>query len=76
MFYLHVILLFHIENRVRQIKPHLHIYGHTHIPIDLELEGVYSVYRPVFYIHLSVISYYLLNHIFDLSEFIIHFYAI
>jgi predicted phosphodiesterase len=39
-----------LENRVRQIKPHLHIYGHTHIPMDIEVEGncLYFVEAPTF----------------------------
>eukprot|EP00607_Mallomonas_marina_P001290 CAMPEP_0182435214 /NCGR_PEP_ID=MMETSP1167-20130531/74423_1 /TAXON_ID=2988 /ORGANISM="Mallomonas Sp, Strain CCMP3275" /LENGTH=327 /DNA_ID=CAMNT_0024626001 /DNA_START=120 /DNA_END=1103 /DNA_ORIENTATION=- len=28
-----------LEHQVRRLHPHLHLFGHTHIPIDITLEG-------------------------------------
>eukprot|EP01041_Mallomonas_annulata_P009320 gene9320-19348_t len=28
-----------LEEQIRRLKPHLHMFGHTHIPIDMTLEG-------------------------------------
>jgi hypothetical protein len=38
-----------LEAQVRRLSPHLHLFGHTHIPIDLELEGVRYVQWPLGY---------------------------
>ena len=35
-----------LENQIRRLKPHVHLFGHTHIPIDLELDGVRYVQWP------------------------------
>jgi len=29
-----------LEAQIRRLRPHIHCFGHTHIPIDLELEGI------------------------------------
>lgn len=28
-----------LERQVRQLEPALHVFGHTHIPIDMSVEG-------------------------------------
>lgn len=28
-----------LERQVRSLKPQLHVFGHTHIPIDMEVQG-------------------------------------
>lgn len=38
-----------LEAQVRRLNPHLHLFGHTHIPIDLELEGIRYVQWPLGY---------------------------
>lgn len=35
-----------LERQIRRLKPDLHLFGHTHIPIDLELEGIRYVQWP------------------------------
>lgn len=35
-----------LESQIRRLKPHIHLFGHTHIPIDLELDGVRYVQWP------------------------------
>jgi predicted phosphodiesterase len=35
-----------LEKQIRRLKPHVHLFGHTHIPIDLELDGVRYVQWP------------------------------
>jgi predicted phosphodiesterase len=35
-----------LENQIRRLKPHVHLFGHTHIPIDLELDSVRYVQWP------------------------------
>lgn len=38
-----------LEAQVRRLLPHVHLYGHTHIPLDLELEGVRYIQWPLGY---------------------------
>ena len=38
-----------LEAQVRRLNPHLHLFGHTHIPIDLELDGIRYVQWPLGY---------------------------
>jgi hypothetical protein len=38
-----------LEAQVRRLNPHLHLFGHTHIPIDLELEGIRYLQWPLGY---------------------------
>jgi len=38
-----------LEAQIRRLRPHLHLFGHTHIPIDLELEGIRYVQWPLGY---------------------------
>lgn len=38
-----------LESQVRRLQPDLHMFGHTHIPIDLELEGIRYVQWPLGY---------------------------
>jgi len=38
-----------LEQQVRELKPHLHMFGHTHIPIDLTLDGVRYLQWPLGY---------------------------
>ena len=38
-----------LEAQVRRLGPHLHLFGHTHIPMDLELEGIRYVQWPLGY---------------------------
>ena len=26
--------------KIRRLRPHIHLFGHTHIPIDMTLEGI------------------------------------
>ena len=35
-----------LEEQIRRLKPDLHLFGHTHIGIDLELEGIRYVQWP------------------------------
>jgi len=35
-----------LEAQIRRLNPHLHLFGHTHIPIDLELEGIRYIQWP------------------------------
>jgi predicted phosphodiesterase len=35
-----------LEAQIRRLQPHLHLFGHTHIPIDLELEGIRYIQWP------------------------------
>lgn len=35
-----------LESQIRRLKPDLHLFGHTHIPIDLDLEGIRYVQWP------------------------------
>lgn len=35
-----------LEEQIRRIKPDLHLFGHTHIPIDIELDGIRYVQWP------------------------------
>lgn len=35
-----------LESQIRRLRPHLHLFGHTHIPIDLELDGIRYVQWP------------------------------
>jgi predicted phosphodiesterase len=38
-----------LEAQLRRLQPHLHLFGHTHIPIDLQLEGVRYIQWPLGY---------------------------
>ena len=38
-----------LEAQVQRLKPHLHLFGHSHIPIDLCLQGIQYVQWPVGY---------------------------
>lgn len=38
-----------LEMQIREIKPDLHMFGHTHIPIDLQLEGIRYCQWPLGY---------------------------
>ena len=38
-----------LEAQVRRLNPHLHLFGHTHIPIDLELDGIRYLQWPLGY---------------------------
>lgn len=38
-----------LEAQVRRLNPHLHLFGHTHIPIDLKLEGIRYLQWPLGY---------------------------
>ena len=38
-----------LEAQVRRLNPDLHLFGHTHIPIDLELEGIRYLQWPLGY---------------------------
>ncbi len=38
-----------LEAQIRRLMPNLHLFGHTHIPIDLSLEGVRYVQWPLGY---------------------------
>ena len=37
----------YLEKRIRLLKPHLHMFGHTHIPIDLTIDGVRYLQWPL-----------------------------
>ena len=39
----------YLEAQIRRLQPHLHLFGHTHIPIDLEIEGIRYVQWPLGY---------------------------
>lgn len=39
----------YLEGQVRRLRPHLHMFGHTHIPIDLTLEGIRYIQWPLGY---------------------------
>lgn len=36
-----------LESQVRRLQPDLHLYGHTHVPIDLTLQGIRYVQWPL-----------------------------
>jgi hypothetical protein len=38
-----------LEAQVRRLNPHLHMFGHTHIPMDLELDGIRYLQWPLGY---------------------------
>lgn len=38
-----------LEAQVRRLLPDLHLYGHTHIPLDLEIDGVRYIQWPLGY---------------------------
>ena len=38
-----------LEQQVRRLRPHVHLFGHTHIPIDLTLEGIRYIQWPLGY---------------------------
>jgi hypothetical protein len=38
-----------LEEQVRRLQPDLHLFGHTHIPIDLTLDGIRYIQWPMGY---------------------------
>jgi len=38
-----------LEYQIRRLRPHLHLFGHTHIPIDLDLDGISYLQWPLGY---------------------------
>jgi len=38
-----------LEAQIRRLKPQLHLFGHTHIPIDLNVEGIRYIQWPLGY---------------------------
>eukprot|EP01038_Epipyxis_sp_PR26KG_P014115 gene14115-18939_t len=38
-----------LEAQIRRLKPHVHIFGHTHIPIDLDIDDVRYIQWPLGY---------------------------
>ena len=37
------------NHQIRRLQPSLHLFGHTHIPIDLELDGIRYLQYPLGY---------------------------
>ena len=37
----------HLGDLVLSLKPDVHVFGHTHIPIDIDLDGTYHVQWPL-----------------------------
>ncbi len=40
-----------LEAQIRRIGPHVHLFGHTHLPMDLTLDGIRYVQWPLGYAH-------------------------
>ena len=38
-----------LEQQIRRLQPHVHLFGHTHIPIDLTLDGITYIQWPLGY---------------------------
>ena len=38
-----------LENQIRRLRPNLHLFGHTHIPVDLEVDGIRYLQWPLGY---------------------------
>jgi len=38
-----------LEQQIRRLSPHIHLFGHTHIPIDLQLDGIRYIQWPLGY---------------------------
>lgn len=38
-----------LESQIRRLQPNLHMFGHTHIPIDLTIEGLRYLQWPLGY---------------------------
>jgi hypothetical protein len=38
-----------LESQIRRLQPHLHLFGHTHIPMDLILDNIRYVQWPLGY---------------------------
>ena len=38
-----------LEAQIRRLRPHLHMYGHSHIPLDLEIQGIRYLQWPLGY---------------------------
>ena len=38
-----------LERQIRRLRPHVHLFGHTHIPIDLTLEDIRYIQWPLGY---------------------------
>jgi len=49
-----------LESQIRRLSPHIHLFGHTHIPMDLELDGIRYIQWPLGYQRLGFPSYYLI----------------
>lgn len=45
-----------LESQIRRLKPHVHLFGHTHIPIDLKLDGVRYVQWPKGYARYNALA--------------------
>ena len=46
-----------LESQIRRLMPDLHLFGHTHIPIDLELEGIRYIQWPKGYSRYCAIDF-------------------
>ncbi len=38
-----------LEQQIRRLQPHVHLFGHTHIPVDMELDGITYIQWPLGY---------------------------
>jgi hypothetical protein len=61
-----------LEKQIRLLKPHLHLFGHTHIPIDLTIENIRYVQWPLGYYKFFIINFFLIyfiNFIYNLTKY-------